>query len=90
LAPAVTPAEASYSEQRLRLRGSSIDVGATLTPLDLPANQQQRQPGSSVRGRASGCGTARSHSWWLSGKVPSGAVNEFRGMPQNFIAGDRE
>jgi hypothetical protein len=27
---------------------------------------------------------------WVSGKVPSGAFNELRGMPQNFIACDRE
>ena len=40
------------------------------------------------------CGTAppaqRSHSRWVSGRVPSGAFNEIRGMPQNFIVCDRE
>ena len=29
-------------------------------------------------------------SSWLSGKVPSGAFNGILGMPQNFIACDRE
>ena len=91
--PQVNDTHRAESEPGGRSLSSSGRPPVTRSVRRPGSRPQVRRAGDHFRGKgiAGSRPSGRSLSWWLSGKgVPSGAVNAILGMPQNFIACDRE